>query len=137
MNDQEAFLSIALVTLSCDGRLRNDEAASLRRLLENRELFSDLSSREMSSMSLRISERLQAQDPILIIDEAMASLDSNYHDTVVAVCSHLVFADRVLHREERGLLNYLCTHKSFAGSLDPVAIVSAFAAFHHGTLRRL
>ena len=135
MNNQEAFLSIAITTLACDGRMRNDEAASLRRLLENRELFSTLTPAEMSELSLRIAQRLEVEEPASIIDQALSNLDPQYHDTIIAVSAHLVFADRVVHDEERGLLNYLCTHQSFAGSLDPLATANAFAAFYAGTLR--
>ncbi|UPH91028.1 tellurite resistance TerB family protein [Synechococcus sp. NB0720_010] len=135
MNDQEAFLSIAIATLACDGRMRNDEAAALRRLLENRELFSSLGAAGMSELSSRVAKRFEEEDPKLIIDQALACLDPKHHDTIIAVSAHLVFADRIVDDQERGLLNYLCTHGSFSGSLDPVATSNAFAAFYAGTLR--
>ena len=135
MNDQEAFLSIAIATLACDGRMRNDEAAALRRLLENRELFSSLGAAGMSDLSARVAKRFDVEDPMSIVDQALACLDPRHHDTIIAVSAHLVFSDRFVDDQERGLLNYLCTHKSFAGSLDPVATANAFAAFHAGTLR--
>ena len=115
--------------------MRNDEAAALRRLLENRELFASLTPSEMSELSLRVAKRLEVEEPALVIDQALRSLDPQYHDTIIAISAHLVFADRVVHEEERGLLNYLCTHKSFSGSLDPLATANAFAAFFAGTLR--
>ena len=137
MTDQEAFLAICIVSVACDGRIRNDEAAALRKVVENRRLFKAVSEREMSEMTTRISCLITEQGFRPVLDSAMQALSSCYHDAAVAVAAYLIGADRMIQPHEQDFLSYLSTHSAFGGELDPTQIILAFLAFHDDQLRQL
>ena len=107
MKDSEAFLSILIVAVACDGRIRNDEAAALRKVLENRGLFADISEREMSEMTLTISENISSAGFTTVLDSAISSLSVCYHDSVVAVATYLVGVDRHLKQENIYFVSFI------------------------------
>jgi len=137
MTDQESFLAICIVSVACDGRIRNDEAAALRKVLENRRLFKAVSEREMSEMTTRISCLITDQGFRPVLDSAMESLSSCYHDAAVAVAAYLIGADRIIQPHEQDFLSYLATHSAFRGELDPTQVIRSFLAFHDDQLRQL
>ena len=137
MTDQESFLAICIVSVACDGRIRNDEAAALRKVLENRRLFKAVSEREMSEMTIRISCLITDQGFRPVLDSAMEALSSCYHDAAVAVATYLIGADRMIQPHEQDFLAYLATHSAFRGELDPTQVIRAFLAFHDDQLRQL
>ena len=83
----------------------------------------------------RVAKRLEEERPMLVIDRALTCLGPKYQGTIIAVSAHIVFADRIVDGQKKCFLNYLCMHKSFSGSLDPVETANAFAAFYAGALR--
>jgi hypothetical protein len=137
MKDSEAFLSILIVAVACDGRIRNDEAAALRKVLENRRLFADISEREMSEMTLTISENISSAGFTTVLDSAISSLSVCYHDSVVAVATYLVGVDRHLKQDEHNFLEYLETHQGFQCSFSQSMIIKSLLAFNEDKMKEI
>ena len=137
MKDSEAFLSILIVAVACDGRIRNDEAAALRKVLENRRLFADISEREMSEMTLKISENISSAGFTTVLDSAISSLSVCYHDSVVAVATYLVGVDRHLKQDEHNFLEYLETHHGFQCSFSQSMIIKSLLAFNEDKMKEI
>ena len=137
MNNAEAFLSVLIVAVACDGRIRNDEAAALRKVLENRRLFVEISEKELSSMTKNISSKIGLKGFPVVIDEALTALSSEYHDSVVAVAAFLVGADRFLQDDEMNFLGYLSSHKQYQGAIPAETIIRSFLAFYTDKIKDL
>ena len=137
MSDREAFLSVLIVAVACDGRIRNDEAAGLRKVLENRRLFASVSEKEMSEMTLKISNEISSKGFPPVLDSAISSLSICYHDSVIAVATYLVGLDRYLKQDEQNFLEYLGTHQGFRCSVDPNLIIKSMLAFNEDKMKEL
>ena len=135
MTDVEAFLSVLIVAVACDGHIRNDEAAALRKVLENRRLFVGVSEKRMSELSLNIANEIRIKGFPLVLDSAISSLSVGYHNSVVAVATYLVGVDRYLRQDEQNFLEYLSTHPGFKCSIKPGLIVKSMLAFSEDQLK--
>lgn len=135
MNNAEAFLSVLIVAVACDGRIRNDEAAALRKVLENRRLFVQISEKKLSSMTQNIVSDIGVKGFPVVVDEALMALSSEYHDSVVAVAAFLVGADRFLQDDEMNFLGYLSNHKQYKGRIAAESIIKSLLAFHSDKIK--
>ena len=58
MTEAEAFAAIALA-VAADGKIRQDEASALRKVLEHRRLFREMSEQDMGNLSIELMQSLK------------------------------------------------------------------------------
>jgi len=133
MTDAEAFASIALAAVACDGTLGREEAHALRRSLEYRTPYKDRTEQEMGALFDRLLVTLREQGVNQLVDEALPALTPIQQETALAVAVQLTHADRDVSPAEQLFLNQLCDRLSLPDG-RAVAVMEAITALHRDSL---
>lgn len=104
MTPSEAFASVALVAVACDGDLGREEAQALRQQLEMRSPYRQTSEAQMAELFDRLLARLRAEGWRVLLAAALPVLQERQQETALAMAAHLVHADRVVSGVEQQLL---------------------------------
>jgi len=104
MTPSEAFASVALVAVACDGDLGREEAQALRQQLEMRSPYRQTSEAQMAELFDRLLARLRAEGWRALLAAALPVLQERQQETALAMAAHLVHADRVVSGVEQQLL---------------------------------
>ena len=133
MTDAEAFASIALAAVACDGTLGREEAHALRRELEYRTPYKDRTEQEMGALFDRLLFTLREQGVNQLVTEALPALSPLQQETALAVAVQLTHADRDVSPAEQVFLNQLCDRLSLPDG-RAVAVMEAIMALHRDGL---
>ena len=133
MTDAEAFASIALAAVACDGTLGREEAHALRRSLEFRTPYRDRTEQEMGALFDRLLVTLREQGVDQLVTEALPALTPIQQETALAVAVQLTHADREVSAAESLFLNQLCERLSLPDG-RAVLIMEAIMALHRDSL---
>ena len=133
MTDAEAFASIALAAVACDGTLGREEAHALRRSLEYRTPYKDRTEQEMGALFDRLLVTLREQGVNQLVTEALPALSPIQQETALAVAVQLTHADRDVSPAEQVFLNQLCDRLSLPDG-RAVAVMEAIMALHRDSL---
>ena len=133
MTDAEAFASIALAAVACDGTLGREEAHALRRSLEYRTPYKDRTEQEMGALFDRLLVTLREQGVNQLVTEALPALTPIQQETALAVAVQLTHADRDVSPAEQLFLNQLCDRLSLPDG-RAVAVMEAIMALHRDSL---
>ena len=133
MTDAEAFASIALAAVACDGTLGREEAHALRRSLEYRTPYKDRTEQEMGALFDRLLVTLREQGVNQLVTEALPALSPLQQETALAVAVQLTHADRDVSPAEQVFLNQLCDRLSLPDG-RAVAVMKAIMALHRDSL---
>ena len=133
MTDAEAFASIALAAVACDGTLGREEAHALRRSLEYRTPYKDRTEQEMGALFDRLLVTLREQGVNQLVTEALPALTPIQQETALAVAVQLTHADRDVSPTEQRFLNQLCERLSLPDG-RAVAVMEAIMALHRDSL---
>ena len=133
MTDAEAFASIALAAVACDGTLGREEAHALRRELEYRTPYKDRTEQEMGALFDRLLFTLREQGVNQLVTEALPALSPLQQETALAVAVQLTHADRDVSPAEQVFLNQLCDRLSLPDG-RAVAEMKAIMALHRDSL---
>ena len=133
MTDAEAFASIALAAVACDGTLGREEAHALRRSLEYRTPYKDRTEQEMGALFDRLLATLREQGVNQLVTEALPALTPIQQETALAVAVQLTNADRDVSPAEQRFLNQLCDRLSLPDG-RAVAVMEAIMALHRDSL---
>ena len=133
MTDVEAFASIALAAVACDGSLGRDEAHALRRSLEYRTPYKDRTEQEMAALFDRLLVTLREQGVNQLVTEALPALNPIQQETALAVAVQLTHADRDVSAAEKSFLNQLCERLSLPEG-RAVAVMESIMALHRDSL---
>ena len=133
MTDAEAFASIALAAVACDGTLGREEAHALRRSLEYRTPYKDRTEQEMGALFDRLLVTLREQGVNQLVTEALPALTPIQQETALAVAVQLTHADRDVSPAEQMFLNPLCDRLSLPDG-RAVAVMEAIMALHRDSL---
>ena len=133
MTDAEAFASIALAAVACDGTLGREEAHALRRSLEFRTPYRDRTEQEMGALFDRLLVTLREQGVNQLVTEALPALTPIQQETALAVAVQLTHADREVSAAESLFLNQLCERLSLPDG-RAVLIMEAIMALHRDSL---
>ena len=112
MTDAEAFASIALAAVACDGTLGREEAHALRRSLEYRTPYKNRTEQEMGALFDRLLVTLREQGVNQLVTDALPALSPVQQETALAVAVQLTYADRDVSTAEQLFLNQLCDRLS-------------------------
>ena len=133
MTDAEAFASIALAAVACDGTLGREEAHALRRALEYRTPYKDRTEQEMGALFDRLLVTLREQGVNQLVTEALPALNPTQQETALAVAVQLTHADRDVSPAEQVFLNQLCDRLTLPDG-RAVAVMEAIMALHRDSL---
>ena len=133
MTDAEAFASIALAAVACDGTLGREEAHALRRELEYRTPYKDRTEQQMGALFDRLLFTLREQGVNQLVTEALPALSPLQQETALAVAVQLTHADRDVSPAEQVFLNQLCDRLSLPDG-RAVAVMKAIMALHRDSL---
>ena len=133
MTDAEAFASIALAAVACDGTLGREEAHALRRELEYRTPYKDRTEQEMGALFDRLLFTLREQGVNQLVTEALPALSPLQQETALAVAVQLTHADRDVSPAEQVFLNQLCDRLTLPDG-RAVAVMEAIMALHRDSL---
>ena len=133
MTDAEAFASIALAAVACDGTLGREEAHALRRSLEFRTPYRDRTEQEMGALFDRLLVTLREQGVDQLVTEALPALTPIQQETALAVAGQLTHADREVSAAESLFLNQLCERLSLPDG-RAILIMEAIMALHRDSL---
>ncbi|MAD68106.1 TerB-like domain containing protein [Synechococcus sp. BIOS-U3-1] len=133
MTDVEAFASIALAAVACDGTLGREEAHALRRSLEYRTPYKDRTEQEMGALFDRLLFTLREQGVNQLVTEALPALSPIQQETALAVAVQLTHADRDVSPAEQLFLNQLCERLSLPDG-RALAVMEAIMALHRDSL---
>ena len=133
MTDAEAFASIALAAVACDGTLGREEAHALRRELEYRTPYKDRTEQQMGALFDRLLVTLREQGVNQLVTEALPALNPTQQETALAVAVQLTHADRDVSPAEQVFLNQLCDRLSLPDG-RAVAVMEAIMALHRDSL---
>ena len=133
MTDAEAFASIALAAVACDGTLGREEAHALRRELEYRTPYKDRTEQQMGALFDRLLVTLREQGVNQLVTEALPALSPIQQETALAVAVQLTHADRDVSPAEQVFLNQLCDRLSLPDG-RAVAVMEAIMALHRDSL---
>ena len=133
MTDAEAFASIALAAVACDGTLGREEAHALRRELEYRTPYKDRTEQEMGALFDRLLFTLREQGVNQLVTEALPALSPLQQETALAVAVQLTHADRDVSPAEKVFLNQLCDRLTLPDG-RAVAVMKAIMALHRDSL---
>ncbi len=133
MTDAEAFASIALAAVACDGTLGREEAHALRRSLEYRTPYKNRTEQEMGALFDRLLVTLREQGVNQLVTEALPALNPTQQETALAVAVQLTHADRDVSPAEQVFLNQLCDRLTLPDG-RAVAVMEAIMALHRDSL---
>ena len=135
MTEAEAFAAIALAAVAADGKIRQDEASALRKVLEHRRLFREMSEQAMGNLSIELMQSLESDGVRGLMDRALLKLSPDLQESALAVSAHLGYSDRWVKPQETEFLNYLVDQVKLPEGSDGASIVRAFEIFYRDTLR--
>jgi len=124
-----------LAAIAADGKIRQDEASALRKVLEHRRLFRGMSEQAMGNLSIELMQSLENDGVRGLMDRALLKLSPDLQESALAVAAHLVYADRWIKPQEKDFLNYLVDQVKLPQGSDGSSIVRAFEIFYRDTLR--
>ena len=133
MTNAEAFASIALAAVACDGTLGREEVHALRRSLEYRTPYKDRTEQEMGSLFDRLLLTLREQGVNQLVTEALPVLTPLQQETALAVAVQLTHADRDVSAAEKSFLNQLCDRLSLPEG-RAVAVMESIMALNRDSL---
>ena len=133
MTDAEAFASIALAAVACDGTLGREEAHALRRSLEYRTPYKDRTEQQMGALFDRLLVTLREQGVNKLVTDALPALTPIQQETALAVAVQLAHADRDVSSAEQLFLNQLCDRLSLPDG-RAVVVMEAIMALHRDSL---
>ena len=133
MTDAEAFASIALAAVACDGTLGREEAHALRRSLEYRTPYKDRTEQQMGALFDRLLVTLREQGVNQLVTDALPALTPIQQETALAVAVQLAHADRDVSPAEQLFLNQLCDRLSLPDG-RAVVVMEAIMALHRDSL---
>ncbi len=133
MTDAEAFASIALAAVACDGTLGREEAHALRRSLEYRTPYKDRTEQQMGALFDRLLVTLREQGVNKLVTDALPALTPIQQETALAVAVQLAHADRDVSPAEQLFLNQLCDRLSLPDG-RAVVVMEAIMALHRDSL---
>ena len=133
MTDAEAFASIALAAVACDGSLGREEAHALRRSLEFRTPYRDRTEQEMGALFDRLLVTLREQGVDQLVNEALPALTPIQQETALAVAVQLTHADREVSDAESRFLKQLCERLTLPEG-RAVLVMEAITALHRDCL---
>jgi|TARA_B100000073_G_scaffold332367_1_gene322735 hypothetical protein len=133
MTDAEAFASIALAAVACDGTLGREEAHALRRSLEFRTPYKDRTEQQMGAMFDRLLVTLREQGVDQLVTDALPVLTAIQQETALAVAVQLTHADREVSEAENDFLHKLCKRLDLPEG-RAVAVMEAIMALHRDSL---
>ena len=133
MTDAEAFASIALAAVACDGTLGREEAHALRRSLEYRTPYKDRTEQEMGALFDRLLLTLREHGVNQLVTDALPALSPIQQETALAVAVQLTHADRDVSPAEQLFLNQLCERMSLPEG-RALAVMEAIMALHRDSL---
>lgn len=107
MTPSEAFATVALAAVACDGSLNKEEAHALRAQLAGRTPFRTASEASMGTLFDGLLSRLRQQGWRELLREAIPLLNAPQQETALAMAAQLVHCDRIVEPEERELLRDL------------------------------
>ena len=112
MTAADAFASIALAAVACNGTLGREEAHALRRQLEHRSLYQGCSDAAMGELFDRLLRLLREDGVQGLIASSLPNLSIHQQRCALAVAAHLVHADRKVTEEETTFLDQLTVQMS-------------------------
>ena len=133
MTDAEAFASIALAAVACDGTLGREEAHALRRSLEYRTPYKNRTEQEMGALFDRLLVTLREQGVNQLVTDALPALSPVQQETALAVAVQLTYADRDVSTAEQLFLNQLCDRLSLPDG-RAAAVMESIMALHRDSL---
>ena len=135
MTAADAFASIALAAVACDGTLGREEAHALRRQLENRSLYQGCSDAAMGELFDRLLRLLREDGVQGLIASALPNLSIHQQRCALAVAAHLVHADRKVTEEETAFLDQLTVQMSLPEG-EARMVVAAIEALNSDMIDR-
>jgi hypothetical protein len=105
MKASEAFAAIALVAVACDGVMDPTESQALRRQLEARSPYRELSLVAMGHLFDGLLERLREVGWSQLLSEALPALTEAQQETAFAMAAELVHADHEVEPMEEEFLS--------------------------------
>ena len=135
MTEAEAFAAIALAAVAADGKIRLDESSALRKVLEHRRPFREMSEQAMGNLAIKLMKSLESYGVRGLMDRALLKLSPDMQESALAVAAHLVYSDRWVKPQETEFLNYLVDQVQLPQGSDGASIVRAFEIFYRDTLR--
>ena len=133
MTDAEAFASIALAAVACDGTLGREEAHALRRSLEYRTPYKNRTEQEMGALFDRLLVTLREQGVNQLVTDALPALSPVQQETALAVAVQLTYADRDVSTAEQLFLNQLCDRLALPDG-RAAAVMESIMALHRDSL---
>ena len=135
MTEAEAFAAIALAAVAADGKIRLDESSALRKVLEHRRPFREMSEQALCNLAIKLMKSLESYGVRGLMDRALLKLSPDMQESALAVAAHLVYSDRWVKPQETEFLNYLVDQVQLPQGSDGASIVRAFEIFYRDTLR--
>ena len=103
----EGFAAIALIAVAADDIITTSESRAITTLFSRMELFSKYSEDALREMTDKLLGIIKNGDIKPLFDAAVAVVPKELKETVFAVTTDLVLADKDLAEEEEQLLNEL------------------------------
>jgi len=133
MTPSEAFAAIALAAVACDGSLDREEAQALRKQLEKRSPYRDLSEVTMGKMFDSLLATLRRDGYEALVSEAIPQLTPLQQETALAMAAELVYADRVETDAEREMLKLMAAQLQLPAERSQ-QILDVIALLHFDSL---
>jgi hypothetical protein len=133
MTPSEAFAAIALAAVACDGSLDREEAQALRKQLEKRSPYCDLSEVTMGKMFDSLLTSLRRDGWEALVSEAIPQLTPLQQETALAMAAELVHADRVETDTEREMLKRMAAQLQLPAERSQ-QILDVIALLHRDSL---
>lgn len=133
MTDAEAFASIALAAVACDGTLGREEAHALRCSLEYRTPYKDRTEQQMGELFDRLLLTLRERGVDQLVTDALPVLTPVQQETALAVAVQLTHADRDVTPAEKEFLHKLCERLTLPEG-RAVVVMEAIMALHRDSL---
>ena len=133
MTEAEAFAAIALAAVAADGKIRQDEASALRKVLEHRRLFREMGEQAMDNLSIELMQSLESDGVRGLMDRALLKLSPDLQESALAV-ARLVYSDRWVKPQEKSSLTTWWIRSSCGGQRWCLNR-ACFEIFYRDTLR--
>ena len=130
MKSKKAFLSVALATIAADGVLHEQEAISLREILQTQSAFKNIN---ISSIVKEILSQIKSTGIDAVGKNAIASLSIKQQETAIAIATHLAHSDKVFCEKEDAFLNKLAISSSIPND-KANAIIESIILLHRDVL---
>ena len=107
LNAAEAFACVALVAISADGYLSEQEGRDMIASLSRMQLFKEYSNEGMHQLCDRLLGLLKQHGPGVLIKQAKQSLPDDLRETAFAIATDLVLSDKTVTTQEQAFLDDL------------------------------